>query len=108
MGPPRDHRTDTPGRPRWHFPLGGPLAAVAAGAVGFGLLRLPGVGGLVVVLLMAVGGTLAILVATMGLGWLGFGLVALFHRSAARARSQGNWPDPSNDPWADPTEPRGG
>lgn len=92
-----DARTADRERRRCQVRLQGLLVAIALAALAFGFLRLPGVAGVVVLLLGAVGITLLVMLGAMALGLLGFGLFALFDRIIGGARDPGAWPDPDFD-----------
>ncbi|CAN5809871.1 hypothetical protein BH23PLA1_BH23PLA1_01470 [soil metagenome] len=73
------------------------MVAIAGVALGFWLLRLPGVGFLVAGALTVIGVTLSILLGAMALGWLGIGLFALFDRLIAWSRREPQWFQPTSE-----------
>jgi hypothetical protein len=93
-----DRRTG-PERRRRQFRLRSLMMIVALVAVWAWALRMPGVGGLLLVLGGAVAIGLGVLLGAMFLGLLGFGLFALYDRLAARGRAEPQWQQPIDD-WA--------
>lgn len=89
-------------RRRRQYRLSSLILVVALVAVGMGLLRMPGVGFLVLAILAGLGMTLGILLGAMALGWLGCGLFALFDRLVHWSRKEPEWFQPTwNPPPAD-------
>jgi hypothetical protein len=92
--PPREGR-------RRQFRLRSLMMAVAVAAAWLASLRVPGVGTFALILVGALSVGLAALLGAMALGWLGFGLFALFDRLARPGgdRDPEPKPRPVDDWW---------
>jgi hypothetical protein len=75
------------------------MMAVVVAAVWFWFLRLPGAWLIVAGPLVGLGTVLALLLGAMALGWVGFGLFALFDWAAGGAKRASHKPSPVDDWW---------
>jgi len=68
------------------------MLAILVIAVWLAAFRVPGVGPLILALFGAMGVVVAVFLGVMSLGWLGFGIFALFDRFSARVKETSEWP----------------